>query len=168
MVPILLGAAGLLLALVCTNVAVLLIQRSSRRARELAIRSSLGASRRRILRQLLTETAVIAALAGVAGWAASLALSRAMYLLMPQIGMSFMFNLQPDARVLGFAFLLTALTLLACGLFPARQVLKISQVGALHDGAVSVVGSSTAWPPQYFAQSCNLGFVSSYWLPAGC
>ncbi len=143
MVPILLGAAGLLLALVCTNVAVLLIQRSSRRARELAIRSSLGASRRRILRQLLTETAVIAALAGVAGWAASLALSRAMYLLMPQIGMSFMFNLQPDARVLGFAFLLTALTLLACGLFPARQVLKISQVGALHDGAVSVVGSNT-------------------------
>lgn len=142
-VPILLGAAGLLLALVCTNVAVLLIQRSSRRARELAIRSSLGASRRRLFRQLLTETAVIAVLAGVTGWAASVALARAMYLLLPQFGMSFVFNLQPDVRVLGVAFALTALTVLACGLFPARQVLKISQVGALHDGALSVLGSRT-------------------------
>ena len=142
-VPILLGAAGLLLALVYTNVAVLLIQRSSRRTRELAIRTSLGASRRRLFRQLLTETAVIAVLAGVAGWAASVALARAMYLLLPQFGMSFVFNLQPDVRILAFAFALTALTVLACGLFPARQVLKISQVGALHDGALSVVGSRT-------------------------
>lgn len=142
-VPILLGAAGLLLALVCTNVAVLLIQRSARRARELAIRTSLGATRSRLLRQLLTEMTVIAALAGVTGWIASLALARAMYLLLPQIGMSFVFNLQPDARILCFALGLTALTVLACGLFPARQVLKISQVGALHDGAVSVLGSRT-------------------------
>ena len=142
-IPFLLGAAGLLLALVCTNVAVLLVQRSSRRARELAIRASLGASRNRLFRQLLTETAVIAALAGVTGWAASVALSRAMYLLLPQIGISFVFNLQPDLRVLGFALGLTALTVLACGFFPARQVLKISQVAALHDGAVSVVGSRT-------------------------
>ena len=143
MIPFLLGAAGLLLALVYTNVAVLLIQRSSRRARELAIRASIGATRSRLLRQLLTETAVIAVLAGAAGWAASVLLSRGMYLLLPQIGISFVFNLQPDLRILGFALALTALTVIACGLFPARQVLKISQISALHDGSQSVVGSRT-------------------------
>lgn len=143
MIPVLLVAAGLLLALVYANVAVLLIQRSFRRARELAIRTSLGASRSRLLRQLLTETAVIAALAGVAGWLASVALARGMYLLLPQFGMSIVFNLHPDVRILGFALALTVITVLACGLLPARQVLKISQVSALHDGATSVVGSRT-------------------------
>ena len=141
MIPILFGAAGLLLALVYANVAVLLIQRSSRRTRELAVRTSLGASRIRLLRQLLTETAVIAALAGVAGWLASVALSRTMYALLPKFGMSFAFNLQPDLRILAFALALTAITVLACGLFPARQVLKISQVSALHDGATAVIGA---------------------------
>ena len=140
-IPILFGAAGLLLALVYANVAVLLIQRSSRRVRELAVRTSLGASRSRLLRQLLTETAVIAVLAGVAGWLASVALSRTMYALLPKFGITYAFNLQPDLRILGFALGLTAITVLACGLFPARQVLKISQVSALHDGATSVVGA---------------------------
>ena len=140
-IPILFGAAGLLLALVYVNVAVLLIQRSSRRTRELAVRTSLGASRSRLLRQLLTETAVIAALAGVAGWLASVVLAHGMYALLPKMGMSFVFNLQPDFRILAFALGLTAITVLACGLFPARQVLKVSQVSALHDGATSVVGS---------------------------
>jgi predicted permease len=141
MIPILFVAAGLLLALVYANVAVLLIQRSSRRTRELAVRTSLGASRRRLFRQLLTETAVLAVLAGIAGWVASVGLSRAMYVLLPKVGMSFVFNLQPDLRVLAFALALSAITILACGLIPARQVLKISQVSALHDGATSVVGS---------------------------
>jgi predicted permease len=140
-VPILLGAAGLLLALVCTNVTVLLIQRSSRRARELAVRTSLGATRGRLLRQLVTETAVLAVAAGITGWLASIGLARTMYTLLPKIGMSFVFNLQPDLRILAFAFGLTIIVVFACGLFPARQVLKVSQVSALHDGATSVVGS---------------------------
>jgi predicted permease len=140
-VPILFGAAGLLLALVYANIAVLLIQRSSRRAREMAVRASLGATRTRLLRQLLTETAVLAALAGVAGWVASIALSRSIYALLPKAGLSFAFNLQPDWRILLFAFGLTAVTVFACGLLPARQVLKISQASALHDGATSIVGS---------------------------
>jgi predicted permease len=140
-IPILFGAAGLLLVLVYANVAVLLIQRSSRRTRELAVRTSLGATRSRLLRQLLTETAVIAILAGVTGWLASIALSRTMYALLPKADVSFVFNFQPDLRILAFALGLTAITVLACGLFPARQVLKFSQTAALHDGATSVVGS---------------------------
>jgi len=142
-VPLLLGAAVLLLVLVYTNVGVLLVQRSSRRVREMAIRSSLGATRARLVRQLVTETAVIALLAGLAGWLASLLLSRTLYVLLPATGLSFVFNLQPDVRILAFLLGMTVVTVLACGLFPARQVLQISQVSALHDGAVSVVGSRT-------------------------
>jgi len=140
-IPLLFGAAGLLLVLVYANVAVLLIQRSSRRTRELAVRTSLGASRSRLLRQLLTETAVIAVLAGMAGWVASIALSRTMYALLPKADVSFVFNFRPDLRILAFALGLTAITVLACGLLPARQVLKFSQTSALHDGATAVVGS---------------------------
>jgi predicted permease len=140
-IPILFGAAGLLLVLVYANVAVLLIQRSSRRTRELAVRTSLGASGSRLLRQLLTETAVIAVLAGVTGWLASIALSRTMYALLPKGDVSFAFNFQPDLRILAFALGLTAITVLACGLLPARQVLKFSQTAALHDGATAVLGS---------------------------
>ena len=140
-IPILFGAAGLLLVLVYANVAVLLIQRSSRRTRELAVRTSLGASRSRLLQQLLTETAVLAGLAGVTGWLASIALSRAMYALLPKADVSFAFNFQPDLRILVFALGLTAITVLACGLLPARQVLKFSQTAALHDGATAVLGS---------------------------
>ena len=140
-IPILFGAAGLLLVLVYANVAVFFIQRSSRRTRELAVRTSLGASRSRLLRQLLTETAVIAVLAGVAGWLASIALSRSMYALLPKAEVSFAFNFQPDLRILAFALGLTAITVLACGLLPAHQVLRVSQTAALHDGATAVVGS---------------------------
>ncbi|HVP56072.1 MAG TPA: ABC transporter permease [Candidatus Eisenbacteria bacterium] len=142
-VPLLLGAAVLLLLLVYTNVGVLLVQRSSRRVREMAIRSSLGASRTRLVRQLVTETAVIAVVAGMAGWLTSLLLSRALYALLPSTGISFVFNLRPDLRILAFVLGMTIVTVLACGLLPARQVLRISQVSALHDGAVSVVGSRT-------------------------
>jgi predicted permease len=142
-VPLLLGAAVLLLLLVYANVGVLLIQRSSRRIREMAIRSSLGASRTRLVRQLVTETAVIAVLAGLVGWLASLLLSRALYALLPTTGISFVFNLRPDLRILAFVLGMTVATVLACGLFPARQILRVSQVGALHDGAATVVGSRT-------------------------
>jgi len=140
-IPILFGAAGLLLVLVYANIAVLLIQRSSGRAREIAVRTSLGATRTRLIQQLLTETAVLAVLAGLAGWLASIGLARLMYALLPKFGMPFVFNLQPDLRILAFAFALTVGTVLACGLLPARQVLKISQISALHQGATSVVGS---------------------------
>lgn len=145
LVPLLLGAAGLLLLLVCTNVAGLLVQRSSRRARELAIRTSLGATRGRLTRQLLAEAACIALLAGVMGWAASLLLARSMYVLMPALGMPIVLNLHPDARVLAFAISITAMVVLACGLMPARQMLRRSQLDALHEGTMSVVGSRSQW-----------------------
>ena len=140
--PLQIAAAALLLLLICANVAGLLIQRGARRTREIAIRTSLGATNRRLLRQLLVETALLASVAAGLGWLFSMVLSRALYVLLPNFGIALRFNLYPDLRVLLFAIGVTATVVLVCWLLPARQVLKLSQVQALHEGAWSVVGSS--------------------------
>jgi predicted permease len=135
------GAAVLLLVLICANIAGLLVQRSTRRAREIAIRTAMGATAKRLVRQLLVETALLTAIAGAAGWLFSLLLSRSLYLLLPEIGITFAFNLQTDWRILLSIISITAVIVVVCGLLPARQVLRISQVETLHAGSVSVLGS---------------------------
>jgi predicted permease len=135
------GAAVLLLILICANVAGLLIQRSTRRAREVAIRTALGATARQLIRQLLIETAVLTVIAGMAGWLFSLLLSRSLYALLPKFGIAIAFNLGTDWRILLFAIGVTGVVVVACGLLPARQVLRMSQVETLHAGSVSVLGS---------------------------
>ncbi len=135
------GAAVLLLILICANVAGLLVQRSTRRAREVAIRTALGATAKQLIRQLLIETAVLTVIAGVAGWLFSLLLSRSLYALMPNFGIAVAFNLGTDWRILLFAIGVTGIVVVACGLLPARQVLRMSQVETLHSGSISVLGS---------------------------
>src|SRR5512146_2099963 len=110
------GAAALLLILICANVAGLLIQRSARRAREIAIRTALGATRRQLIRQLLIETTLLTVAGGVAGWLFSLALSRSLYALLPKFGVSFAFNLGTDWRILLFAVGMIGVVVIACGL----------------------------------------------------
>lgn len=135
------GAAVLLMILICANVAGLLIQRSTRRAREVAIRTALGATARQLIRQLLIETALLAVIAGLAGWLFSLLLSRSLYALMPNFGIAVAFNLGTDWRILLFAIGVTGVVVVACGLLPARQILRMSQVETLHSGSISVLGS---------------------------
>lgn len=135
------GAAILLLILVCANVAGLLIQRSTRRAREVAIRTALGATATQLIRQLLIETALLTIFAGVAGWIFSLLLSRSLYALLPKFGITFAFNLSTDWRILLFAVAIMGVVVVVCGLLPARQILRMSQAETLHSGSVSVLGS---------------------------
>jgi putative ABC transport system permease protein len=140
--PLQFCAAALQLLLVCVNVAGLLIQRGSRRAREIAIRTSLGATRGRLLRQMLVETTVLATVAALLGSVFSLLMARALYVLLPNFGIALTFNLHPDLRVLLFSIGVTAVVVLLCWILPARQMLNVSQVQALHEGGLSMVGSA--------------------------
>lgn len=140
--PMLLGASGLLIVLVCINIASLLAQRAAKRRREIAIRTALGATSTRIARQVLLETLLLTMTGALAGWAMSVLLSRALYALLPDFGFPVLFNLQTDTRTLLFVAVITAVATLACGMFPVRQSLRTSQREALHEGATAVAGRS--------------------------
>jgi predicted permease len=116
----LMGAVGVLLLIACANVANLLLARTRNRQQEIAVRSALGASPRRILRQVLTESLLLAGVGGLAGTLASVwgiqVLGRVASEFLPG-GMI----PQLDFRVLGFSVLLTLVTGLLFGILPAWQ-----------------------------------------------
>ena len=142
MLPILAGASALLMVLVCINIASLLGQRAAKRRREVAIRTALGAAPGRIAGQVLIETAMLAVVGAAAGWAVSTVLSRALYVLLPNFGVTLAFNLRTDGRLLAFVVAVAVVATLLCGLYPVRQALKASQREALHEGAAAVAGRS--------------------------
>ncbi len=139
--PALLGAALLLLVLVSINTASLLGQRAARRRREIAIRTSLGATSRRIASQLFTEALLLAIMGGVVGWAASVVLAKSLYVVLPSFGFSLAFNLNTDWRVLGLVAVLIMVVALLCGMMPIRQALRSSQRDALYEGSQGILGS---------------------------
>lgn len=140
--PILMGASVLLMVLVCINIASLLGQYAARRAREVAIRTALGAPPGRIASQMFVETALLALGGAIAGWVASTAMARGIYLLLPNFGMTLAFNLHTDLRVLSFVAAVTVLVTLLCGMVPVRQSLRASQNETLHAGGAAVAGRS--------------------------
>lgn len=154
MLPVLFGASCLLMLLVCINIASLLGQHAARRRREVAIRTALGARPGRIARQVLVETGLLAITGALAGWAASIGISQSVYTLLPNLGISLAFNLRSDYRITVFVAALAIAVTLACGMYPVRQSLRVSQSEALHQGAGSIAGSSR----KRYGQRILLGF----------
>jgi predicted permease len=116
-----LALSGLVLLTACANLAGVLAARGADRQRELAIRLSIGAGRGRLVRQLLTETLVLACLGGAVGTVASVIAAKALSNWRLPIALPVQLDVTPDVRVFGFALLVSLLAGIAFGVAPARQ-----------------------------------------------
>jgi predicted permease len=127
--------AALVMLIACSNVANMMLARASRRRREIAIRLAMGASRGRLVRQLLTESIVVAAAAGVVGFFASLWLMTLASQVQMPFPMPVAYDFRPDAHVLVLTFVLSLCTALLFGLAPALQATRTDLAPALKEGA---------------------------------
>ena len=136
--------AGLILLAACANLGSLFAARAADRGREVALRLALGASRSRILRQLLTEAMIISLMGGAAGLWGSIALLRGLSEWQPLSRFPIHVPVHADARVYGMALALALMSGILFGLVPARQVRRTDPYQIIKAGPTGVVGRRIA------------------------
>jgi predicted permease len=129
---LLLAIAGLVLLIACANLANLMLARGSARAREIAVRLAIGASRRRVFRQLLAESLLLGLLGAVAGIVVALFLSRALLAVLQSAGGPWTLDLQIDWRLGAFTLALAIVTSALFGLMPALRATRLPPGAAMN------------------------------------
>jgi predicted permease len=144
---VLLALTGVVLLLACANLANLLLARATTREREMAIRLAIGASRRRIIRQLLVESLLLSGLGGALGLGLAFLGDQMLlsaYLPADSTG-DLAITALPDVRILGFTLCMMLATALVFGLVPAIQSARADVAPTLKDTAGAVLGGGNVW-----------------------
>jgi predicted permease len=143
---LMIASAGLLLLMVCANVSGLLLARSASRRGEIAVRLAVGATRARLIRQMLTESALLAAIGAAGGIALAFLMTPVLVRSLPSIRDAYTsrvpisIDIRPDLRVLFFTLAVSVVTVLLFGLAPAVAAARASL-----DGVLRGARSSGAW-----------------------
>ena len=159
---VLMGVVALVLLIACANVANLLLARAAARRREIALRLAIGASRGRLIRQLLVESILLSGMGGVLGIALSYWASGLLLRFLSTGRASVQLDLSPDWRVLGFTAAVSMITGVLFGLLPSIRGATLDLAPALKEGGRG------ASPPQRFARGlCVAQFALSLVLLMG-
>jgi len=137
----LMAVVGLVLLIACANIANLLLARAAARQREISIRMAIGAARRRVMRQLMSESLLLSALGAAGGMLFAAWGSRLLVQFLSQTGSELQLDTAPDLRVLAFTMGVAVLTGLLFGLAPALRATRVSPNSVLKEHARGMVGS---------------------------
>jgi len=138
---LLLASTGLVLLIACANLANLMLARSSARSREVSVRLAIGASRGRIIRQLMSESLLLAAAGGAVGLLLAGTLSEFLVSLLGGERSAIFLDLDPDWRVLVFTVAMATLTCVLFGLVPALRATRTAPAEAMNASSRSLSGS---------------------------